>query len=177
MRPPNIYLIGPMGSGKTAVGRALARRLGWAFVDTDERVARSAKRSVAEIFRLSGERAFRRLEGGAVRLASARGRQVVALGGGAALIPGVLPRLQETGIIVRLLCDQRVLWRRLKATVGSRPLLRAATAAQSRRKLAAVLRARAHYPAGDLRVSTSRLPAGGAAAAIMRLLASAWRLG
>ncbi len=76
-----------MGAGKTSVGRALAAKLGWAFVDLDPRIEARQGRTVAEIFREQGEAAFRRMEAEALRellveLESAP-RSVVALGGGA----------------------------------------------------------------------------------------------
>ncbi|MEW6197443.1 MAG: shikimate kinase [Planctomycetota bacterium] len=61
-RGRNLVLIGCRGCGKTTVGRALAARLGWVFVDTDERVAALAGRPIATIFATDGEAAFRELE-------------------------------------------------------------------------------------------------------------------
>ena len=61
----NIYLIGPMGSGKTAVGRELARRLKRSFVDTDSWIEREAGAAISDIFARKGETAFRRMERGA----------------------------------------------------------------------------------------------------------------
>ncbi|MDO4826544.1 MAG: shikimate kinase [Bacteroidia bacterium] len=60
--PHCITLIGMMGSGKTLVGRALARRLGWSFIDLDERISQEQGRSIPEIFAAEGEAAFRALE-------------------------------------------------------------------------------------------------------------------
>ena len=85
-----IYLIGPMGSGKTEVGRRLAEVLGWEFVDTDELVERREGRTVEAIFRESGEGYFREAEWQALRSLSGRRRLVVATGGG--LFLGVDPR-------------------------------------------------------------------------------------
>jgi len=76
-----------MGAGKTSVGRALGRRLNWLFEDLDERIERRERRSVAEIFRDSGEIAFRRAEHNALRelLEELRSGslRIIALGGGA----------------------------------------------------------------------------------------------
>lgn len=76
-----------MGAGKTSVGRALAKRLSWPFQDLDDQIIARERRSIAEIFRHSGERAFRDAEHGALRqmleeLRDGTGR-VIALGGGA----------------------------------------------------------------------------------------------
>ena len=83
--PVVVVLIGFMGAGKTTVGGALARRLGWEFVDLDDRIVARAERSIAEIFRDHGEPFFRRLESEALAelLAESRSARVLALGGGA----------------------------------------------------------------------------------------------
>lgn len=75
-----------MGAGKSSVGRALARRLGWKFEDLDDRIAAREQRAIEQIFRESGEAEFRRAEQAALReLLSESGsmHRVVALGGGA----------------------------------------------------------------------------------------------
>jgi shikimate kinase len=81
-----VVLVGFMGAGKTSVGRELGRRLGWPFVDLDDRVEAREKRTIAEIFRSSGEAEFRRAEHEALRellKEVERGRLVIAVGGGA----------------------------------------------------------------------------------------------
>jgi shikimate kinase len=77
-----IFLVGFMGSGKTSVGRLVAGRLGWDFIDLDELVARSVGRSIEQIFLDSGEPAFRRAERAALETLESRQRCVVATGGG-----------------------------------------------------------------------------------------------
>ncbi|MGC1371806.1 MAG: shikimate kinase, partial [Candidatus Sulfotelmatobacter sp.] len=82
-----ILLIGFMGAGKSTVGRCLAKRLGWAFEDLDDRIEERQQRKVHEIFRESGEAEFRVAERAALQelLSEVRdgARKVVALGGGA----------------------------------------------------------------------------------------------
>ena len=82
-----VFLVGFMGAGKTTVGRALGQRLNWIFEDLDDRIAAREGRSVAEIFRDSGESGFRRAEHNALKhlLDELRGgsTRIVALGGGA----------------------------------------------------------------------------------------------
>ncbi len=80
-----LVLVGPMGSGKTAVGRLLAARWGVGFRDTDADVEALDGREISDIFVESGEAHFRRLEAAAVAEALARHDGVLALGGGAVL--------------------------------------------------------------------------------------------
>ncbi len=82
---PLVVLCGPMGSGKTSVGQALARRWSVALRDTDDDVVAAAGKPISDIFLHDGEQAFRRLEHEAVALALAEHRGVLALGGGAVL--------------------------------------------------------------------------------------------
>jgi shikimate kinase len=76
-----------MGSGKTTVGRALAEKLGWRFVDLDSRIEERDGRSVPRIFAESGEAPFRALETEALRSSLSEDRIVLALGGGALETP------------------------------------------------------------------------------------------
>jgi shikimate kinase len=82
-----VFLVGFMGAGKTSVGRALGQRLNWIFEDLDDRIELRERRSVAEIFRDSGESAFRRAEHDALRALLEELRtdnpRIIALGGGA----------------------------------------------------------------------------------------------
>jgi shikimate kinase len=80
---PKVVLIGPPGSGKTTVGRALAARLGVDFRDTDSDIEVIAGKSVSDIFVEDGEERFRELERAAVAIALAEHDGVLALGGGA----------------------------------------------------------------------------------------------
>ncbi|MFQ5877874.1 MAG: shikimate kinase [Acidobacteriota bacterium] len=84
MREPRgiVFLVGFMGAGKTTAGIALARLLGWDFVDLDELIAEREGRSIAEIFREDGEAYFRRVEAEALSTLRGRSRLVVACGGG-----------------------------------------------------------------------------------------------
>jgi len=81
-----VFLVGFMGAGKTSVGQALSRRLGWRFEDLDDRIVAQEGRSIELIFRVAGEEAFRRAEHRALReLMRNLGESavIVALGGGA----------------------------------------------------------------------------------------------
>ncbi|MET7285895.1 shikimate kinase [Streptomyces sp. NPDC005573] len=82
---PAVVLVGPMGVGKSTVGRLLAERLGTGYRDTDDDIVATAGRTIAEIFVDDGEDAFRAMEKEAVRTALAEHAGVLALGGGAVL--------------------------------------------------------------------------------------------
>jgi shikimate kinase len=77
-----VFLIGFMGAGKTTTGRALARLLGWDFVDLDERIVEQERMTIPEIFAAHGEAHFRRVETGILGSLRGRSRLVVACGGG-----------------------------------------------------------------------------------------------
>jgi len=122
MPPRSVVLIGFMAAGKTAVGRALASRLGFEFCDTDEMVAATSGRTVEEIFAAEGEQGFRALERDAVIRAAARPGRVVACGGGAVLSVRNYGVLKGAGPIVYLRTSADELIARLGRGEG-RPLL------------------------------------------------------
>ena len=120
-RPARVVLVGFMGSGKTSVGRVLARRLGYRFEDMDQRIEERTGRRIADIFRDDGEEAFREMELEEARtLVSLPGR-VVATGGGAFTRPLTRALLQEGALTVWLRCDLERILARVPAD-GSRPL-------------------------------------------------------
>jgi shikimate kinase len=119
---PQIVLTGFMGTGKTEVGRRLARQLGRPFIDTDDLVAAAAGRSVAEIFAAEGEPRFRALERTAVEQACAVPEAVIATGGGTVLDPENRRRLAVAGPIVCLRARPEDIVRRVRDP-QSRPLL------------------------------------------------------
>ena len=98
--PQRIVLIGFSATGKSAVARALAARLGWTSVDTDDLIEESAGRSVPDIFAQDGEPAFRALERDAARAAAARDEAVVATGGGLWLDAANRRILSDGGLVV-----------------------------------------------------------------------------
>lgn len=121
-----VVLVGFMGAGKSSVGTALGRRLGWPFEDLDERIQAGERRSIEEIFRQSGEAAFRRLEH--VALASliaelGASPRVVAVGGGA-FAQANNARLLEGAGLSTIFLDAPVeeLFRRCRRQQVDRPL-------------------------------------------------------
>ncbi|MGP6171114.1 shikimate kinase [Microbacterium sp. A196] len=95
--PLTLVLVGPMGAGKTSVGRRVAKHLGVAFIDTDKRIA-SEHGAIAEIFTARGEEQFRELERRAVAAALQEGG-VISLGGGAVVSPQTRELLQQHPVV------------------------------------------------------------------------------
>lgn len=118
----NIVLIGFMGTGKTAVGKALAERLGYTFVDTDQMIVESALMSVEEIFKTHGEPYFRKLESTVVKDAYVMENCVISTGGGTILDPENRKFLASSGKIILLTADPMVIARRVSKS-GPRPIL------------------------------------------------------
>ncbi len=119
----NLFLIGPMGSGKTAVGRQLARRLGLEFVDADAELERRTGVDIPYIFEKEGEAGFRQREREVIDELSVRPGIVLATGGGAVQDAVTRERLRERGRVVylRASVDQQLLRTRHS---DHRPLLR-----------------------------------------------------
>ena len=114
-----------MGSGKSCVGQALALRLGWPFLDLDQRIEQRAGRTVAQIFREEGEPSFRRMEHDELRnlLSNSTYPQVVALGGGAFAQAENAALLNSHGVTsVFLDAPAEVLWKRCLEDPQERPL-------------------------------------------------------
>jgi shikimate kinase len=120
-RPARVVLVGFMASGKTSVGRLLARRLGYRFEDMDRRIERRARRTIAEIFRAEGEEAFREKERREAEVLARLSERVVAAGGGAFTRPATRALLQEGALTVWLRCDLDRILARVRPD-GSRPL-------------------------------------------------------
>ena len=128
-----VFLVGFMGAGKSSVGRALGQRLNWTFEDLDDRIEHAEGRSVAEIFRDSGERGFRRAEHAALRQAlkelQGGDSRIIALGGGAFVQKRNAALLLTSGVpTVFLDAPVEELWRRCSLQAvksgAERPLLR-----------------------------------------------------
>jgi 3-dehydroquinate synthase len=118
----NIVLAGFMGTGKSTVGRLVAKALGRPFVDLDERLAEEAGKPVPRIFAEDGEAAFRRMEARACRELARPQGVVVAVGGGAVLDPANCEALEAGGELICLEASEEALWQRLAGHDG-RPML------------------------------------------------------
>ncbi len=118
----NIYLIGPMGSGKTAVGRRLSALLGKEFFDSDAEIEKRTGVDIRFIFEKEGEARFRERERDVIADLTARRGVVVATGGGAVLDATTRARLVATGTVVYLQANVDSQLKRTQAT-RNRPLL------------------------------------------------------
>ncbi|CAN5510397.1 shikimate kinase [soil metagenome] len=125
----SIVLIGYRGSGKTTIGRKLADRLGWPFVDSDAEVVKVAGKSIKAIFEGDGEPAFRDLESAVVADVSQLVNHVISLGGGAVMRRQNVAALRAHGhSIIYLRADAQTLHDRIHAdaaTAENRPALTA----------------------------------------------------
>lgn len=118
----NIILIGFMGTGKSSLGRRLARRLGYKFVDTDSAIEEITGKTVEQIFRKDGEIRFRSEEKLLVRKLSRQSGLVVATGGGTVLDRENVEILRQNGVLICLTAAPEVIFQRVK-NKRRRPLL------------------------------------------------------
>ena len=118
-----VVMVGMMGAGKTAVGRALAERLGVPFLDSDAEIEAAANMTVPEIFSRDGEAFFRRKESQVIARLLVEERGVLSTGGGAFLSEENRRLISEKGASVWLDASCDVLWQRVRHR-DSRPLLR-----------------------------------------------------
>ena len=132
----NIVLIGFMGSGKSSIGRLVATRLGFQFLDTDALVAERAGMEITDIFERQGEARFRELETAALRSLSLYERCVIATGGGVILREENRTLLRELGLVVELSASEEVIFERV-ARNTRRPLLQTADPRETVAKLLA----------------------------------------
>ena len=163
----NVVLIGFMGAGKSSVGRVLARRLGWCFVETDDMITAAEGRSIPEIFAAKGEAYFRAAEDEAVRLLGLKHGDVIATGGGLPCREGRIEALQRLGTVVWLSGDFDTLYERARRS-GDRPML----AGRTQDDVLALYRSREpFYARADVRVDTGHLGPDQIAVQIARALA------
>ena len=101
-QPQNLFLIGPMGAGKSAVGRQLARMLHMSFVDSDDEIESRTGVDIPFIFEKEGEEGFRKREAKAIDDLSGRDGIVLATGGGAVVDAHSRSRLGARGVVVYL---------------------------------------------------------------------------
>jgi shikimate kinase len=161
----NIALIGFMGAGKSAVGRALAAKLDMEFIDMDSLVEEKAGRSIAGIFASDGEPAFRRMEAEIAARVAGQEKKVIACGGGIVLEQNNIHIIRESSLVVYLTAEPDVLLRRVLNSRQRRPLLEVADPALAMDGLLGFRRP-LYEKAADIIIDTSQLDIAGAAARI-----------
>lgn len=119
---PNLYLVGFMGTGKSAVGRTVAERLGYTFIDSDRAIEKEEGRTIKEIFDTEGEASFRKMERSFVESGHPANCCVVSCGGGLISQSGILKQLRKKGPVVCLLASAETIYDRVKGN-QKRPLL------------------------------------------------------
>jgi shikimate kinase len=154
MNMSSIVLIGFMGTGKTAVGKKLAERLGLEFIDLDAVIEQRRGVTISEIFRRHGEPHFRRLEKEALAKVARRNDVVLAAGGGAVLDRENVEKLKKMGPVVHLMAGPGVIEERI-AGQHHRPLMEVE---DRRKQIENMLAVRLpFYAVADLDIDTSRL--------------------
>jgi len=118
----NIILIGPMGSGKTTIGRQLASMLKKRFIDVDQEIEKRTGVSIPTIFDIEGEEGFRNREVSVIEELTGESNVVLATGGGAVLRPENRERLALHGTVVYLQASPETLFERTRRD-RNRPLL------------------------------------------------------
>ena len=172
---PNLVLVGPMGAGKTSIGRRLAERFALAFVDADREIEAQAGATIATIFECEGEAGFRARERATLARLLAGEAQVIATGGGAVLDAGTRALLRLRGFVVHLQVSVDGQLSRLSRD-RVRPLLQRGDREQVLHDLADV-RAPLYVEVADLAFDTEGLAAPDAARRLGEQLEASWTRG
>ena len=152
---PNIVLVGFMGTGKTTVGRAIAKKLGIQFIDTDDVIEQKNQVKIADLFAEHGEPYFRDLESQAVQEVAKMDNQVVSTGGGVVLRLSNLERLKQNGRIFCLTATSQTIWCRVRGN-ADRPLLKSANPL---RHIETLLQQHApYYALAAYQIQTTKIP-------------------
>jgi shikimate kinase len=152
----NIALIGFMGSGKTAVGQILARKLELKFIETDTMIEKKTGKSIPQIFTDLGETGFRELEIEITKEIANKQHSVIACGGGLVLNRINIDRLRQTSVMVYLSATPGATLKRVSNQAGQRPLLDVADPVSTIRDMIK-FRKPFYERAADITINTSRL--------------------
>jgi len=156
-----------MGTGKTAVGRELAKKKKWQFVDLDDLIELREKRTIGDIFAKEGEPYFRRLEKKVLREVTREKKFVVACGGGIVLDKDNIKIMKETGIIICLKATPEVILKRTTAYTH-RPLL---NVRDPKKQIELLLKLRApYYALADKTIDTSKISVREVMGKVLRLI-------
>lgn len=154
IKPPNIFLVGPMGAGKSTVGRQLAEALGYEFRDSDQEIQRRTGVDIPTIFEFEGEEGFRKRERDVVEELAQEDGIVLATGGGVVLTPENRQHLAARGFVIYLHCSPEQQFART-ARDRSRPLIDTEDPQQRLRDIMAE-REPIYRQVADMVVSTER---------------------
>jgi len=170
MKPDqSVFLVGPMGVGKTTIGRQLAKLLGYEFIDSDHEIEAKTGATIAWIFDVEGESGFRQREQAMIDTLTQRQGIVLATGGGAVINPDNRNALKQRGIVVYLKADVDELINRT-AHDKNRPLLQTEN---PRQKLKDLIEEREpwYLEVADLVFDTQRKNSSASANVLQKLLA------
>lgn len=154
MPPSRIALVGFSGTGKSLIGRILARKLGWAIIDTDHEIERRERQTVPEIFATRGELEFRSIESAVLADVCSRSAAVISTGGGA-ILSRENRKILARCLVVALNSSPEVIHERLarnQFSLAQRPLLQSADPLQKIRVLLA--HRQPYYQLADLQIDT-----------------------
>jgi len=164
----NIYLVGFMGTGKTSVGRQLAKERGINFVDLDELIELQEQRRIVDIFAKEGEAYFRKIEKKVLKQVSTQKQFVVACGGGVVLDRDNIKLMKKTGMMICLYAAPEEILKRVSAN-KDRPLL---NVDKPQKRIELLLKMRApYYIQADKIIDTSHLTVKQVAGKISKILA------
>jgi shikimate kinase len=158
-----------MGVGKSEVAKILADKLGMSYVDIDDKIEKTARKTITAIFEEEGEDAFRQLERSVTREIAAKEGQVIACGGGTVLNDENLNNLRKTSVLILLKAEPEAILDRVKATGDSRPLLNVADRLKRIRELLSFRNPR-YMKSADIMIDTSYLKPEQVAEEIVRQL-------
>jgi shikimate kinase len=169
----NVYLVGLMGAGKTTIGRALARRLAYRFIDSDHEIEARTGVSLPTIFEIEGEEGFRKREAQVIADLANLNSHVVATGGGAVLRQENRENLRAGGFVIYLNVPLPTLWERTRHD-KNRPLLQVSDPLQKLRELHAQ-RDPLYRSIADLVVSGSRITVQSVVHLLIKELGEPWK--
>ncbi len=168
MKTGNVYLVGFMGTGKSTVGRELARKKKWHFADLDELIELKEKRSIPDIFSQSGEPYFRRVERQVLKEVSREHAFVVACGGGIVTNEDNIATMKDSGVVVCLTACVDAIFART-TQFAHRPLL---NVPEPKKQIGLLLKLRApFYARADKTIDTSKISVQEVVARISRFIA------
>lgn len=153
MEKTNIVLVGFMGTGKTTVGLALADRLGWQFINTDDEIEKKQGMTISDMFAKLGEPVFRRAESEVIQASLEGASIIVATGGGAVLAEQNRTVMKDRGYVVALMADAETIIERVSQD-QNRPLVQGNVT----ERVHTLLESRKHaYDFADRMIDTSKL--------------------